>query len=150
MNIFECFIFIKFISNHIPYFHNILKTLSCTSTLKTCNNVNFFDIGPWKSGIGYIYCVFYYDGYTLIASNIILKILVSENFPLKYGKIGPFLKWKILCRGWKVVIGLGFTFHPHWLWMNHNGFPMDAVLVDVGSQNPTKPGPGLCCPNLLH
>jgi hypothetical protein len=23
--------------------------------------------------------------------------------------------------------------------MNDNGFPMDAVLVDVGSQNPTKP-----------
>jgi hypothetical protein len=34
--------------------------------------------------------------------------------------------------------------------MNPNGFPMDAVLVGVGSQNPTKPGPGLCCPNLLH
>ncbi len=48
--------------------------------------LNFLTLIHEKSGIGYIYCVFYYDGYTLIASNIIVKILVSGKFSLEIWK----------------------------------------------------------------
>jgi hypothetical protein len=48
-----------------------------------------------KLGIGYIYCVFYYDDNTLIAYNIISKILVRGKFSLAIWKIlGHFFNEK--------------------------------------------------------